>query len=104
VIAACAARNFDPNQFTHQLYRVNALVRTWKCTFEIFGREEDWPEYNGDRIIHDRTLIKKGRRMSKPLTMTMDVLEGRMNHPHCLNCGILNHITDRCNRNMQTGL
>jgi hypothetical protein len=59
VIAACAARNFDPNQFTHQYYRVNALVCTWKCTFEIFGREEDLPEYNGDRIISNRTLVKK---------------------------------------------
>jgi hypothetical protein len=41
VIGACATRNFDPNQFTHQYYRVNALVRTWEGTFEIFGREED---------------------------------------------------------------
>jgi hypothetical protein len=103
VIAAYAARNFDPNQFTHQYYRVNALVRTWEGTFEIFGREEDWPEYNGDRIISDRTLVKKGRRKSKCLPMTMDVLEGRMSPPHCLNCGTLNHTTDRCNKNMQTG-
>jgi hypothetical protein len=82
---------------------VNALVRTWECTFEIFGREEDWPKYNGDRIISDRTLVKKGRRKSKPLSMTMDVLEGRIDPPHCLNFGTLNHTTDHCNRNMQTG-
>jgi hypothetical protein len=41
VIAACAARNFDPNQYTHQYYHVNALLRTWEGTFEIFGREKN---------------------------------------------------------------
>jgi hypothetical protein len=102
VIAACTARNFDPNQFTHQYYHVTALMRTWEGTFEIFGREEDWPEFNEDRIIPDRTLVKKGRRKSKRLPMMMDVLEGRMSPPYCLNCETLNHTTDRCNRNMQT--
>jgi hypothetical protein len=102
VIAVCAARNFDPNQFTHQYYRVNALVHTWEGTFEIFDREKDLSEYNGDKIISDHKLVKKGRRKTKRLSMTMDVLERRMGPPHCLHCGILNHTTDQCNRNMQT--
>jgi hypothetical protein len=43
-------------------------MRTWEGTFEIFGREEDWPEYNGDKIIPDRTLVKKGKKKVKMFT------------------------------------
>jgi uncharacterized protein (DUF1330 family) len=59
VLAVCAVRNYDPNEFTNHLYRVDTLMSTWGGRFEVFGREEDWTPYEGDKIISNRTLIKK---------------------------------------------
>jgi len=97
VLAVCAARNYNANEYTHSYYSVNSLVHTWEGHFDVYGKEEDWPEYMGDKIIPDRTLVKKGRRRSKRLPMTMDVMEGRIGPGHCTGCGSINHTSDRCN-------
>jgi len=105
ILAVCAVRNYNPNIYTHQFYSVHALLRTWEGHFEIFGKEEDWPTYDGDRIIPDRKLVQKGRRKSKRMPMTMDVMEGRMGPQHCHGCGSINHTDARCNRtNMEAGI
>jgi hypothetical protein len=76
----------------------------WEGPFEVFGRVDDWPSYEGDKIISDQKLTKRERRKSKRLPMTMDVLEGRMRPDHCESCGTINHTTDQCTQsNSQVG-
>jgi hypothetical protein len=104
VLAVCAMRNFDPAEFTHPLYRVDKLCDTWSGIFKVFGDEEDWPEYNGPKIIPDRGLTKKGRRKGKRYQMTMDVMQGRVGPSPCTICGTLDHTTDKHSRaNRQAG-
>jgi hypothetical protein len=98
VLAVCALRNFEPNDFTDPLYRVSKLCDTWSGRFQVFGDEEYWEEYDGDKIIPDRGLIKKGRRKGKRYQMTMDVMEGRVGPRHCTICGTINHTTDNHGR------
>jgi hypothetical protein len=66
-------------------------IMTTNGSSRFFSREEDWAPYEGDKIILNRTLIKKSRRKSKRYLMTMDVLEGRMGPRHCENYGTINH-------------
>ena len=93
VLAVCAARNYDSYDFTHPYYLVNTLVATWEGQFKVFGREEDWPQYDGETIIPDRNLIKKGRRKANRYKMTMDILEGRVGPRFCEVCGTIDHTT-----------
>jgi hydrogenase maturation factor len=80
-------------------------MSTWGGRFEVFGREEDWAFYEGDKIIPNHTLIKKSRRKSKKYPMTLDVLEGRMRPRHCESFGTINHTTNQCPQsNMQAGM
>jgi hypothetical protein len=67
VLAVCTIRNYDPNEFTDPVYKVDALMSTWGGRFEVFGREEDWPPYEGDKILHNRTLIKKAGESQKDI-------------------------------------
>jgi hypothetical protein len=102
VLAVCAVRNYDLNEFTNPLYKVDVLMSTWGGHFEVFGREEDWAPYEGNKIIPNRTLIKKGKRKSKKYPMIMDVLEGRMGSRHCGSYGTIKHTTNQCSQsNMQ---
>jgi hypothetical protein len=96
ILAACAARNYDPNEFTDRYYTVSALQYTWEGRFEVFGRTDDWSSYEGDKILPDRKVAKRERRKSKRLPITMNVLEGRMGPGHCESYGTINHTTDHC--------
>ena len=65
-------RNYDPNIYTHRYYSTDALMNTWQGQFEIFGKEEDWPEYHGETIIPDKKLVQRGRRKHTRHDMMMD--------------------------------
>ena len=64
----------------------------------MFGDEENWEEYDGDKIIPDRELIKKRQEKGKRYQLTMDVMEGRVGLRHSTICGTINHTTDNHGR------
>jgi hypothetical protein len=49
VLVVRAVRNYDPNEFTNPLYKVDALMSTWGCHFEVLVEK---------RIRHPTKVIK----------------------------------------------
>ena len=77
ILAVCRIRNFNAENFVHDLYSVNKLAETWSGQFHPFENQCEWPTYRGPTIVPDRSLIKLGRRKHKRNRMWMDDMQRR---------------------------